>query len=299
MLDGARLGDDPRGQGSVPGDLTGHDGPSLHARRREGRNPAMIFILGGRGFVGSAFARHCQAQGRECTIIDRDNYASLVGHSCDIFVNANGNSSKPLAQKEPLREFDASVRTVRSSLIDFRFNTYIHLSSCDVYPDCTAPETTREDQALDVSRQSPYGFHKFLAEQCVRHAAPRWIILRMGGFVGPGLRKNAIYDILHGPKLWLHPDSELQYMPTDSLAAAALGLAAAGHVNEVFNTCGRGLVKLADVMRWAGREVPIDPAAKRVRYEVGIAKIEQVMPMPPTDASVRAFVESSLQVGAR
>ncbi|NUQ68558.1 MAG: NAD-dependent epimerase/dehydratase family protein [Phycisphaerales bacterium] len=259
----------------------------------------MIFILGGRGFVGSAFARHCHAQGRDCTIIDRDNYASLVGQSCDIFVNANGNSSKPLAQKEPLREFDASVRSVRSSLVDFRFNTYIHLSSCDVYADCTSPETTREDQALDVSRQSPYGFHKFLAEQCVRHAAPRWIILRMGGFVGPGLRKNAIYDILHGPKLWLHPDSELQYMPTDSLAAAALGLAAAGHVNEVFNTCGRGLVKLADVMRWAGREVPIDAAAKRVRYEVGIAKIEQVMPMPPTDASVRAFVESSLQVGAR
>lgn len=256
----------------------------------------MIFILGGKGFVGSAFARLCQAQGRDCTIIDRDNYASHTGQACDIFVNANGNSSKPMAVKEPLREFDASVRSVRSSLIDFRFNTYIHLSSCDVYPDCTSPETTREDQALDAAKQSPYGFHKRLAELCVTHAAPRWIILRMGGFVGQGLRKNAIYDILHGPKLWLHPDSELQYMPTDALAATALALHESGHVNEIFNACGRGLVKLADVMRWAGRDVPVDAAAKRVRYEVGTTKIERIMPMPPTQASVREFVEAHTRV---
>ena len=256
----------------------------------------MIFILGGKGFVGSAFARLCADQGLDHTIIDRENYATLVGGSCDIFVNANGNSSKPLAAKEPVREFDASVRSVRSSLVDFRFGTYIHLSSCDVYPDCTSPATTREDQPLDPAMQSPYGFHKHLAEQCVRHAARRWIILRMGGFVGPGLKKNAIYDILHGPKLWLDPESELQYMPTDALAKAALALAAKGIVNEVFNACGRGLVRLRDVMTWAGRTVSVDPQAKKVRYEVGISKIESVLPMPETAASVRAFVEANAGV---
>ena len=42
----------------------------------------MVFILGGRGFVGSAYARVCNAAGREFRVIDRENYASLTGRSC-------------------------------------------------------------------------------------------------------------------------------------------------------------------------------------------------------------------------
>ena len=38
------------------------------------------------------------------------------------------------------------------------------------------PETTREDDPIDVTRQSKYGFHKYLAEQCVRHAAKRHLV---------------------------------------------------------------------------------------------------------------------------
>lgn len=259
----------------------------------------MIFILGGRGFVGSAFARVCAAAGLEHRVIDLDNYARCVGGACDILVNANGNSSKPMAAREPLREFDASVRSVRSSLADFRFGAYVHLSSCDVYPDCSGPGTTREDGPLDPGRQSPYGFHKWLAERCVMHAAKKWIILRMGGFVGPGLKKNAIYDILHGEKLWLRPDSELQYMPTDDLAKAALALAQRQAFGQVFNACGSGLVRLGDVMRWAGREVPVDEKAPLVRYEVGIEKIEKLIPMPGSAESVRRFVEAETGVPAR
>ena len=123
----------------------------------------MIFIIGGGGFVGSAFVRSCAKAGKEFSIINRQNYGEFVGKRCDVLINANGNSKKFLAQKDPLQDFDASVRSVRASLIDFRHDYYIYLSSCDVYPDCSSPETTSEDQKLDVSEQSPYGFHKYLA----------------------------------------------------------------------------------------------------------------------------------------
>lgn len=259
----------------------------------------MIFILGGKGFVGSAFARRCEAAGREFRVIDRDEYPAFLGASCDLLVNANGNSSKPLATREPLAEFDASVRSVRASLADLRFNAYLHLSSCDVYPDCSGPQTTREDQPLDPARQSPYGFHKHLAERCVMHGARRWIILRMGGFVGPGLRKNAIFDILHADRLWLDPRSELQYMPTDDLARIALHLADAGAYGEVFNACGSGLVRLSDAARWAGRDVPVNPGAPVVRYEVGIDKIERLVPMPRSADAVRDFIHAQRGVPVR
>ena len=252
----------------------------------------MIFLLGGRGLVGSAFARVCEASGLPFAILDRETYASYRGQSCSLLINANGNSRKPLAKEKPLEEFDASVRSVRASLVDFRFERYIHLSSCDVYPDCSSPETTREDVAPDIARQSPYGFHKYLAEQCVQHAAADWLIFRFGGFVGPGLRKNAIYDILHGGRLWLDPLSELQFLHTEDAARIVLDVAARGVTREVFNLCGRGVIALSEVIERTGRDVVLQPGASRVRYDVSIEKISRLVEVPETRSAVLSFVQA-------
>jgi nucleoside-diphosphate-sugar epimerase len=252
----------------------------------------MIFVIGGNGFVGSAFGRVCAEQGRECATITRENYDRYRGKACSVLVNANGNSKKFLSNEQPLLDFDLSVRSVRASLVDFRFDTYVMLSSCDVYPDCSSAETTREDAPIDAARQSRYGFHKYLAEQCVRHAAQRHLVFRMGGFVGPGLRKNPIFDILNGGPLWLDPASELQFLPTDALARSVLRVADAGVRNETLNICGRGVVPLADVIRMAGRDVTIKPGAPAVRYEVGLDKVSRYVALPPTRESVEAFVAS-------
>lgn len=254
----------------------------------------MIFLLGGAGFLGSAFARACEAAGRECAVIGRDNYRDYAGRRCDMLINANGNSRKPLARQAPLEEFDASVRSVRASLAGFPCELYLHLSSCDVYPDCSSPATSHEDQLIDVARQGPYGFHKYLAEQCVRHAANRWLIFRCGGFVGPGLKKNAIYDILHGGPLWLDPQSELQFLHTDEAARVALAVADGGCVNEIFNLCGAGAIRLREAMEAAGVDVPVQPDSPRVRYEVSIEKLSRVARVPETRTAVLDFVKSSL-----
>jgi nucleoside-diphosphate-sugar epimerase len=249
-----------------------------------------IFILGGKGFVGSAFARVCAERGLDFVVIDRQSYRDVVGRRCGLFVNANGNSRKPLASQAPLEEFDASVRSVRQSIIDFPCEQYVHLSSCDVYPNCSSPATTCEDQALDPRQQSPYGFHKYLAELCVRHAAPSWLVVRLGGFVGPGLRKNAIFDILHGGPLWLDPASELQFMSTDAAAQIVLDLAADGPRNEVVNVCGRGIIQLDEVMQLVGREVPVNPGSPVVHYNVSIEKASRRVQLPPTRQTVAEFV---------
>lgn len=257
----------------------------------------MIFILGGNGFVGSAFARLCRATGREHVVLTRDNYEAHKGRPCSILVNANGNSKKFLPNEQPLADFDLSVRSVRASLVDFPCDTYVYLSSCDVYPDCSNRAATRESQVLDPARQSRYGFHKSLAEQCVRHATKRHLIFRMGGFVGPGLKKNAIFDILNGGPLWLDPESELQFLHADSLADVVLHLAGAGVANDTFNICGRGTVRLADVIGWVGRPVPVKEGALRVRYEIELGKLSQHVELPETRPTVRDFVLRERQQG--
>lgn len=251
----------------------------------------MIYLLGGKGFVGSALVRHCETRQIPHAVLTRDNYSQYVGTHCDVLINANGNSKKYLPLKQPLEDFDLSVRSVRASLVDVQADRYVHLSTCDVYPDCSSPATTRETLVPDPARQSPYGFHKYLAEWCVRHVASRWLIVRLGSMVGPGLKKNPIFDIVNRKPLWLDPASQLQFMNTDVVAQTVFALIDRGLAGEIINVCGNGLVALSDVIEMAGHPVTVQPDSPRVRYEVSIEKILGILPIPDSRETVREFVE--------
>lgn len=254
----------------------------------------MIFILGGKGLVGSAFVRWCERNGRPYRVINRQEYASCIGQACDLLINANGNSRKLLATTDPIADFDANVRSVRASLSDFRFRKYVYISSCDVYPDCSSPDTTCESLTPDPAAQSPYGFHKYIGEACVRHSAADWLIFRFGGFVGPGLKKNAVYDVLRGGPLFLDPASELQFLHTDKAAEIVMRVAEMGAGREIFNLCGAGLVSLEEVMQTAGGPVTVQPGSPRVRYEIDLRKISALVDLPETRSTVLDFVRNEL-----
>ncbi|WP_373480596.1 NAD-dependent epimerase/dehydratase family protein [Geminocystis sp.] len=251
-----------------------------------------IIILGGEGFVGSAYTRYCQKNNLDYVVINRANYKDNIGRKCDLLINANGNSKKFLAKDNPLLEFDASVRSVRQSLIDFPTKKYIFLSSCDVYPNYSNPELTKEDGLIDISTQSPYGFHKYLAEQCVRHSHSDWLIFRMGGFVGEGMKKNAIFDILKGEKLWLHPESQLQYIHTDVATKMVMNIIKQGYTQNIFNLCGNGLIKLQEIIDLTKRNIEVNLEIPPVYYEVSIDKIQSVVNIPSTRETVINFVNS-------
>lgn len=250
----------------------------------------MIFLLGGNGFVGSGVARELARSGKDFRVITRQNYAEFVGQHCDVFINANGNSSKLMGRSDPKGEFRASVLSVRDSLEDFKFDTYVFLSSSDVYPDSRSAAKTREDSVIDVASQNPYGFHKYLAERCVQNVAPRWMIIRQGGFVGPGLKKNAVFDVLHGDKAWVHPETRFQYIHTDDSARLCLELLDAGVHNEILNLTARGTISVREVMELAGRVVPTPDDAEASRFEISTEKAEALLTLPTTEACVRRFL---------
>lgn len=233
----------------------------------------MIFLLGGGGFVGSAYVRLLERLGLEHEVITRENYDSFVGRSCEIMINANGNSKKFLADRDPKLDFDQSVRSVADSLIDFSAEKYIFLSTGDVYPKQDRPEITREDSLIDTRLQSRYGFHKHLAETIVLSRHPRALVMRMGGFVGTGMRKNAIFDMLNGQTLWLKPDSELQFINTDSAARIVWRLVEKGISGEIVNLGARGCVKIRDVLAKTGARSELSPEARQVRFELSTDKL--------------------------
>lgn len=258
----------------------------------------MVTIIGADGFVGSAFVRYLTTQGISVTAVTLQNYADKTGKASQIVIEAGCNSKKYLADEEPKKEFDLSVAHRLRTLRDFPSDLHVHVSSVDVYHDLTSPETTNEDIAIDLVRISHYGLHKLMAEQLVRHYAPKWIIVRLAGMVGPGLKKNPIYDILHGHPLRIHPDSKYQFMSTDSVARTVWNLLDKKCQNEVFNICGQGLISPREVAKLADLTLELRGsfATSQPRIvDINTSKISAWENLPNTMETVSTFVSDYLK----
>jgi nucleoside-diphosphate-sugar epimerase len=258
------------------------------------RVAVVIYLIGGRGFVGSAYARLLDRLGMPFKVVTHDNMDALRGTSCDILINASGNSRKPLATSEPLTDFELSVHSVAKTAEAFSAEIYVQLSSGDVYPDQSRPELTREDQAIDPGRQSRYGLHKRLAEEIVQATQQKWLVVRMGGLVGPGLKKNAIFDMMTGAPVWLSPQSELQFISTDMAAQIVWELVRAGVRREIVNLGGSGLVNLGKLHRRIGSKSRFLADAPTIRYELALDKLASLSskPVPDANAEVDGFLAS-------
>lgn len=252
-------------------------------------------VLGGKGFVGRAISEEATRRGYSVVVVDKDEYEGARGTACDLLINANGNSKKFLARENPRLEFDLSVRSVLHSIHDFPAKRYVHLSTMDVYPDVSDPRLNHEAVPIDTSRQSPYGFHKYLAEQIVRHYAKDWLIFRMAGFVGQGLWKNSIYDLLNNAPLRVHPDSEYQYLNTCDLARAVFEIVQQPLSREIFNITGRGVISLRSVSALIAshRLDPAWDALPQERYEMNVDKISRLVQIPETKDTVSAFIQNA------
>lgn len=253
-----------------------------------------VTLIGANGFVGSAFARLLQScPNVQLVRVTRENFDSIPAAHSDVVIEAACNSKKFLAAENPATEFELSVTHRLKTLLRFPADLQVHISSVDVYSDLTSPATTREDSPVDFSKVSRYGFHKLLAEQLVRHYAPRWLILRLAGMVGPGLRKNPVFDILNGLPLRMHPDSRYQYMPTDDVARVAWNLIEKKVAGEIYNVCGDGLIPMREIARLAGRELNLSalpPDATPRIVEASNEKIRKLFSIPKTADSIREFV---------
>lgn len=254
----------------------------------------MIFIIGGEGFVGQAYVRLMQSLGLPHQVITRANREQFVGHSCDVLINANGNSRKFLADNDPVAEFEASVVSVVRSLADFKADRYVFLSSGDVYPTQNSPDETSEARVLDTCRMSRYGLHKYMAEMLVLSTHPKALVMRMGGFVGPGMKKNAIFDMLNDQPVWLAPESELQFISTDTAASAVWELIRQGVFGEVVNLGATGTISLADVHRRLKSSSSFKQDAPHITFEISTEKLTTLLsrPLPSSKEEVDNFLSS-------
>jgi hypothetical protein len=167
-------------------------------------------LIGHTGFVGGLLARRTSFD----LAINRANLDELRNREVERVVCAGLPAAKWLANRDPAADRD-NVRRLCDVLDTVTTRRFVLISTIDVYP-----RARDADEGFDprgVSNHS-YGTHRLQFETFVRHRFPDALIIRLPALFGPGLRKNVLFDLLHGNQLDLiNPDSHFQWYPLERL----------------------------------------------------------------------------------
>lgn len=250
-----------------------------------------IIIIGANGLLGSDLVSQL-SKDNEVIGITKENYESKIGTSCDVLINANGNSRRFWANEHILEDFHASTVSVYNSLFKFSFRKYIYISSSDVYEDHTSPERTNEDQEIYGENLSPYGFHKYLSERIVMNTAQDFVILRSSMMLGKSAKKGPVFDILHNQPLFISKESRVQMITTEEVAKIIKAIIKKGVKNEIFNMGGEGAVEFKGIESYFNKPVSVSDQAEKQQYEMNIGKLNTIFPLQTSEAYLQSFLKS-------
>lgn len=232
-----------------------------------------LAVLGANGLVGHDLASYLGKK-FDVTSITRENYKNQKGKKFDVFINANGNSSRFWALQNIYEDFEVSTESVYKSLFDFKFGKYIYVSSVDVYAKTESLEETSENSAIDVKNLNAYGLHKYLSEQIIKNATEDNIILRLSMVVGKNLKKGPFFDIINNRPLFLTPDSKLQIITTFAVSEVIDILINKKTKNKIYNIGGDGSIDFDKIGKYFKVSVKWSVDALKQHYEMDVSKLK-------------------------
>ena len=136
----------------------------------------------------------------------------MRGRSFDLLVCAGVLAVKWLANKEPDAD-RAGIARLTNALAEARAREFVLISTIDVYPDPAAG--LDEGAAISAMPNHAYGRHRLELEQWITERFANVRIVRLPALFGTGLRKNALYDLLHDNMVGsINPAGVFQWYPT-------------------------------------------------------------------------------------
>jgi nucleoside-diphosphate-sugar epimerase len=146
-------------------------------------------LIGFSGFVGSTLLKQRSFE----SFYRSTNIADIDGQSFDTLVCAGAPAQKWLANREP--DLDRQkIEGLMERLKAIHCKTFILISTVDVFKN---PIEVDESTAIEESGLHAYGLHRRMLEKFVEKNFTNHLIVRLPGLVGPGLRKNVIFDFLN------------------------------------------------------------------------------------------------------
>lgn len=150
-------------------------------------------LIGFSGYVGSTLLKQAPFE----SLYRSTNIGEIHGHSFDTVVCAGAPAQKWIANREP--EADRKkIEGLIAHLKSMTCKTFVLISTVDVFK---TPKGVDEDTPIEEAGLHAYGLNRRLLEKFVESHFPRHLIVRLPGLVGPGLRKNVIFDFLNDNNL--------------------------------------------------------------------------------------------------
>ena len=163
-------------------------------------------LIGHTGYVGGTLS----AQHAFAGLYRSTNVHELAGTSFDTVYCAGAPGQKWVANANPQQDADNLARLM-DALGLVRCERIVLLSTVDVF---AAPQNVVEQDATDSEQAGGYGRNRRALESFVQDNFAAAHVVRLPGLVGPGLRKNALYDLRHRRRLeTLRPDARFQFYP--------------------------------------------------------------------------------------
>ncbi|SCA63928.1 Uncharacterized protein SCG7086_BJ_00080 [Chlamydiales bacterium SCGC AG-110-P3] len=161
-------------------------------------------LIGYTGFVGTNLLFQTQFE----DLFRSTNIREIRGKSYHTLVCSGAPAAKWIANKNP-EDDSRNIAHLICSLQEVSAEHVVLISTVDVYSNPTAVD---ESSPIDIANAEPYGKHRYELEQFVCGHFDSVLIVRLPGLFGIGLRKNAIYDLIHDNALDLiHSEARYQF----------------------------------------------------------------------------------------
>ena len=167
-------------------------------------------LVGFTGFVGSNLARRASFS----HLYNSLNFRQMRSEQFDTIVCAGVSAAKWKANLDPESDW-TEISALVSELATTRARRFILISTVDVYPDVSLPL----DEAADLGGEHhAYGTHRLRLEQFVAATFESFSIVRLPALFGPGLKKNALFDLMHAHEIHrINPNGVFQWYPIGRL----------------------------------------------------------------------------------
>lgn len=150
-------------------------------------------LVGYSGFVGGTLLKQAQFD----ALYRSTNISEIKGEAFDMVVCAAAPAQKWIANREPEADRE-KIDGLINDLKAVKCDQFILISTVDVFRN---PIGVDEGTTVDEAGLHAYGLHRRYLEQFVESHFPDHLIVRLPGLVGPGLRKNVVFDFLNDNNL--------------------------------------------------------------------------------------------------
>jgi hypothetical protein len=146
-------------------------------------------LIGYSGFVGTTLLKQTNFE----KLYRSHNIDEIKNKSFNIVVCAGAPAQKWIANGNPEADRQNIARLIEF-LQTIKCERFILVSTVDVFGN---PNSVDEETVIDETGLHPYGLHRRELEKFVEQKFSNHLIVRLPGLVGPGLRKNIIFDFLN------------------------------------------------------------------------------------------------------